>query len=95
MSDSFDENNKKSTWKEFRESGFLWLVNTILHAFGWVIVLTIDEKGDYIAYPYKTKWRGFSQSSNDRGYKNISYYMRDHMDEIMEPFNEENNKEGE
>lgn len=25
----------KKTWKEFRESGFLWWINMILHTFGW------------------------------------------------------------
>ena len=28
-----------SSWEEFRESGMLWLVNTILHIFGMSIVL--------------------------------------------------------
>jgi len=25
-------------WKEFRNSGLLWFINTILHTFGWAIV---------------------------------------------------------
>lgn len=38
----------KKTWKEFRESGFLWWINMILHTFGWAIVIDVDDNGDEI-----------------------------------------------
>ena len=36
---------KKKTWQEFRKTGLLWFINTILHAFGWAIVVEV-EKGE-------------------------------------------------
>lgn len=36
--------NKKS-WNEFRNSGLLWFTNTILHMFGWAIVL-VENNGE-------------------------------------------------
>lgn len=94
---NFSKNNQKSTWTQFRASGFLWLINTILHAFGWTIVLEPSENRgeDFKAYIYKTKWRGFSRDSNDNGYKNIARYLNDprNTDFIMEAF-EYDNKEG-
>lgn len=33
----------KKTWDEFRATGLLWLVNTILHVFGWAIVVDVDK----------------------------------------------------
>ena len=38
----------KKTWKEFRENGFLWWINMILHTFGWAIVIDIDDNGEEI-----------------------------------------------
>ena len=43
-----DEENKKEpvtkkTWTEFREIGLLWFINTILHMFGWAIVVEVDN----------------------------------------------------
>lgn len=33
----------KKSWSEFRETGLLLLVNTILHAFGWAIVFGFES----------------------------------------------------
>lgn len=33
---------EKKTWNEFRDSGFLWWINMILHTFGWAICINID-----------------------------------------------------
>lgn len=47
----------KKTWKEFRESGFLWWINMILHTFGWAIVVDIDDNGEITAtYPARVKF---------------------------------------
>ena len=34
---------KKKTWQEFRKTGLLWFMNTILHAFGWAIVVEVER----------------------------------------------------
>lgn len=52
----------KKTWKEFRESGFLWWINMILYTFGWAIVVDIDDNGEITdAYPARVKFRGFGE----------------------------------
>ena len=34
---------EKKTWKEFRDAGFLWWINMILHTFGWSICIEVDD----------------------------------------------------
>ncbi|MGL6201942.1 MAG: hypothetical protein ACRC3H_23735 [Lachnospiraceae bacterium] len=66
------------TWEEFRDSGMLWFVNTILHAFGWAIMVDIDEEGKVIGgYPGRVKFRGFSEDDNDKGYEKVARYMKE------------------
>jgi hypothetical protein len=69
---------EKRTWEEFRTSGMLWAMNTILHWFGWVIVVvTDDSEPDKIigAHPARTKWRGFPKENNDRGVQRLTEWM--------------------
>lgn len=51
---------EKKGWKEFRDTGLLWFINSILHLFGWAIVIAINEDGEITdAYPARVKFRGF------------------------------------
>ena len=77
--------NKKS-WEEFRASGLLWFINTILHMFGWAIVVDVeaDENGAYSdncvitnVYPARVKFRGFDEKSNTEGYIKVSQYIKE------------------
>lgn len=71
------------TWKEFRETGLLWWINTMLHMFGWAIVVEFNDKGDISeAYPARVKYRGFSEKCNTEGYKKVSKYLLDNIDEL-------------
>lgn len=75
--------NQKS-WKEFRESGLLWWINTILHTFGWAIVVEIDDKGDIKnAYPSRVKFRGFDEKTNTEGYIKVSEYLNKESGKIL------------
>lgn len=76
--------NERS-WKEFRESGMLWFANTILHAFGWAICVDVDDETGEIksAYPARVKFRGFSESSNTKGYINLSRYMVENAETLL------------
>lgn len=81
---------EKKSWKEFRATGLLWLINTILHSFGWAIVLEVDDENNtYNAYPARVRFRGFSKESNDRGYLNLAKYMKDNSEELLEEMEEE------
>lgn len=70
---------KNKTWEDFRKTGLLWLVNTILHTFGWAIVLYYS--GDEIeAYPARCNFRGFPEEINTEGYIKISDYMKENAE---------------
>jgi hypothetical protein len=77
----FEENEyvKEITGKEFRESGALWFVNSILHLFGMAITWNPDTdelKASIV------RFRGFKEELNDSGYKKLSNYLKDNIDEI-------------
>jgi len=74
-----DEWVKEITGKEFRESGALWFVNSILHLFGMAITWNPDT--DEIK-PAIVKFRGFECYCNDKGYKNLSNYLKDNIEEL-------------
>lgn len=70
---------KEISGKEFRDSGALWFVNSILHLFGMAITWnpeTDELKGSIV------KFRGFSPDINDKGYKNLSNYLKDNINEL-------------
>jgi hypothetical protein len=72
----------KKTWKEFREAGLLWWINTILHMFGWAIVYEIDEDKITDVYPARVKFRGFGEEDVEKGYKKVSKYLLDNIAEL-------------
>lgn len=75
----------KKTWKEFRDSGLLFLVNQFLHVFGWSIVISVDSNGEIVdVYPARTKYRGFSEDAVERGYRNATRYLKENIDELLE-----------
>ena len=73
----------EKSWDEFRDSGLLWFINTILHTFGWAIVVEMD-KGEIIrCYPARVKFRGLSEERNTEGYKQLSNYMKQEADNLV------------
>lgn len=75
-----DEYVKPISGKEFRESGMLWLVNSILHLFGMAI--TYDPETDKLEAAI-VKYRGFGEDANDRGYIRVTEYMKDNVLELL------------
>lgn len=73
----------KKSWDEFRNSGFLWWINMILHTFGWAIVVTIDDGKIIDVYPARVKFRGFEEKNNDEGYIKVSKYMNENANELL------------
>jgi hypothetical protein len=76
---------KRHSWAEFRNSGLLWLVNTILHTFGWAIVVKVDDKTGEItdAYPARVRFRGFDEKTNTAGYIKVSEYMSKNAADLL------------
>lgn len=80
---------EKRTWEEFRSYGLLWWINTLLHVFGWSIVIELNEENEIIdSYPARVKYRGFDEKSNTKGYKNMTNYMLENSKNLIEDFNE-------
>lgn len=74
----------KKTWGEFQNSGLLWFINTILHLFGWAIVLAKENNKIVECYPARVKYRGFDEESNTEGYIKVSNYLKSSIDDIAE-----------
>jgi len=70
---------KEISGEEFRDSGALWFVNSILHLFGMAI--TWDKEKDELKASV-CKFRGFTEDINDKGYKKLSNYLKDNIVEI-------------
>ena len=62
------------TWQEFKDSGLLWWINTMLHIFGMAIVYEITDDEITKVYPARVKFRGFSEKINTEGFQKISRY---------------------
>lgn len=76
--------NKKS-WKEFKDSGFLWWINMILHTFGWAIVYEVDDNGEITGvYPARVKFRGFGEQDNSEGYIKVSHFMKENANDLLD-----------
>ena len=87
----YPEKNKENTpmiveksWEEFRDSGFLWWVNMILHTFGWAITVKMKDGKVIDAYPARVKFRGFGEKNNTEGYIKVSQYMKENVSELLE-----------
>ena len=83
-----DEENKKKpvtkkSWDEFRDNGLLWFINTILHMFGWAIVVEVNNGEAITAYPARVTFRGFSEESTTNGYQKVSKWMAENAAELL------------
>lgn len=75
----------KKTWDEFRNTGLLWFINSILHLFGWCIVVEVDPETRVVtdSYPARTSFRGFDEKSNSNGYHKVTAYLDENIKEIL------------
>lgn len=75
----------RKSWEEFRESGLFWFINSILHVFGWAIVIQIDNDNKVTdVYPSRVQFRGFNEKANTRGYKKVTEYLKENIDDLLE-----------
>jgi len=74
---------KKKTWAEFRETGLLWFINSILHVFGWAIAVEIEDDKITDVYPVRTSFRGFDENTNSNGYKRVTHYLADNIESLL------------
>jgi len=77
------------SWDEFRKTGLFMFVNTLLHAFGWALVVEVDnykELGDDApvikCYPARVKFRGFDNEDQSQMHKRIGDYIFNNAKEL-------------
>jgi len=74
---------KKLKWEEFRDTGMLFFINQILHLFGRAICFDYDNKGNLKEVFFaRCKFRGFSDDCINKGYKNLTKYLKKNMNEL-------------
>ena len=74
----------RRTWNEFKKSGLLWFINTILHAFGWSIVLIMDGDKLIEVYPARVKFRGFNEETNTKNYLKLTEWLANNSNELLD-----------
>lgn len=75
----------KKDWKEFKDSGLLWWINTLLHTLGWAIVFEYDKNKNIInVFPARVKFRGFDEKTNEEGYIKVSKFINENSEELLE-----------
>lgn len=79
---------KQKTWDEFRETGLFLFINSILHAFGWAIVLNVNDAGEVTdSFPARVKYRGFDGEDTSEAHKKIGKYLKENADELEKEAN--------
>lgn len=73
----------RKSWEEFRQNGLLWFTNLILHMFGCSIAVKQDNNIIVDVYPVRVKYRGFSEEINTEGYKKVSKYLQENINELV------------
>jgi hypothetical protein len=80
---------EKKTWQEFRNTGLLFFINSILHAFGWSIVMELDaSKCIKNVYPARVKFRGFEEKITSEEHLKIAKYLKENSQELYNEINE-------
>lgn len=76
--------------QEFMNIGLLWFVNSIIHVFGWAIVVECDDstKLPIRMFPARVKFRGFDEKNNTDGYIRVSKYMKENASALLSEVNE-------
>lgn len=76
------KNVEARSWDEFRKTGLFMFVNTILHAFGWALVVEMEnykELGEEApvtkCYPARVKFRGFGEDDQTQMHQRIADYL--------------------
>lgn len=77
-------NLTQKTWDEFRATGLFMFVNSILHAFGWTLAVKVEDGKATGCFPYRTKFRGFSDADTDEMHQNIGAYLKENADTLYE-----------
>ena len=70
-------------WAEFRKTGLLLFINSILHIFGWAIINECEHGETVKVYPSRVKYSGFDEKSTTEAYVKISEYMKENAETLL------------
>jgi len=79
---------EEKSWMEFRDSGLLWFINRTLHLFGWAISMDcdVDDDGNVTkiknVFPVRCRYRGFDPETEEDGFKKVTDYMKENVDDL-------------
>lgn len=81
---------EKKSWDDFRKTGLFMFINTILHAFGWALVVGVpydkekeQETGPVTTcYPARVRYRGFAEDDQHEMHKRIGSYLAENADDL-------------
>lgn len=74
----------KKTWDEFSAAGLLFVVNTFLQFFGWILMVQRNESGEIIdIFPCRTIWRGFKHQDYAEGHARVAKYLKENSDNLL------------
>jgi hypothetical protein len=75
---------EEKSWDEFRQTGLLWFVNSILHTFGWAITCECDDNTLKVqrVYPARTTFRGFDPADELDARQRVSAFLMDNASEL-------------
>jgi hypothetical protein len=77
----------EKTWDEFHNTGLLFLVNSVLHVFGWAIAIARNDQGEAVKiFPARTVFRGFSDNVVTQSHIKLADYIKSNGAEIREDF---------
>lgn len=79
---------EKKSWEEFRATGLLWFVNTILHLFGYAICYEFEKGKVTNVYPARVNFRGFGETYNTEGYQKVSEYLKNNIETLTKEAHE-------
>lgn len=80
---------ERKTWEEFRSTGLFLFINHFLQIFGWSICLDFDDNGNIIdCFPARSKFRGFSEDVETKAFKNITNYMINNSESLLDDFDD-------
>lgn len=72
------------TWDEFRATGLFLFINSILHAFGWVLFVKVEDGKVIDCRPARTSFRGFSNKDTDEAHQLIANYLAENAPNFPE-----------
>jgi hypothetical protein len=77
MEKPLNKSQERKTWDDFRNSGLLFYINTILHFIGWAIVVEVDTETKLVTncWPARVKYRGFDEKSQDEEHTKVAEYL--------------------